>query len=499
LCRFLERRRVYYPGVELVVEAELSRDADLYLDDHILQKQRLFPAVLGLEAMAEAAMALAGPSRPPSFEKVEFNRPVSVPDKGSNIIRLAALRRGPGLFEICLRSQETDYHVDHFRALCRFDAAGVSGAGLLSPPHSGSEFLALDLEEHLYGRMLFHGRRFRRIVGYRWLSATECVAEIGPGEGPRWFGPYLPEHFVLRDPAARDAALHAIQACIPHQRILPTGVDQLWIGSGKSVPRLVQARQRERDGNVFVYDMEVTGADGELLERWKGLRLQAVEPIALPQVWPLPLLVPYLGRRLEELAGAASVSVALERKAARTKSRGANTRRTTATDDTLHKALGRTERIWRRPDGKPVSLNGENISAAHTRDLTLAVGGSADTACDLETVVARSSASWRDLLGPEGILLADRIVRECSESADAARTRLWTAIECLKKAGLPSEAPLVLESNTADGWVLLRSGRLTIATCETAVRELDSPIVVAIALSSRVENEPVSAAVPAAS
>src|SRR2546426_7790679 len=27
-----------------------------------------------------------------------------------------------------------------------------------------------------------------------------------------WFGPYLPSQFVLGDPAARDAALHAIQA-----------------------------------------------------------------------------------------------------------------------------------------------------------------------------------------------------------------------------------------------------------------------------------------------
>ena len=60
LQRFLERKRIYYPGVELVVDAELSLPTDPYLADHAVQKQPLLPAVLGLEAMAQAAMALAG-------------------------------------------------------------------------------------------------------------------------------------------------------------------------------------------------------------------------------------------------------------------------------------------------------------------------------------------------------------------------------------------------------------------------------------------------------
>ena len=36
----------------------------------------LFPAVMGLEAMAQVAMALAGSTEPPSFEHVELARPV---------------------------------------------------------------------------------------------------------------------------------------------------------------------------------------------------------------------------------------------------------------------------------------------------------------------------------------------------------------------------------------------------------------------------------------
>ena len=48
LQRFLERKRVFYPGVELVVDAELSVNSDPYLNDHVVQKERLLPAVVVL-------------------------------------------------------------------------------------------------------------------------------------------------------------------------------------------------------------------------------------------------------------------------------------------------------------------------------------------------------------------------------------------------------------------------------------------------------------------
>jgi enediyne polyketide synthase len=103
-------------------------------------------------------------------------------------------------------------------------------------------------------------------------------------------------------------------------------------------------------------------------------------------------------------------------------------------------------------------------------------------ACDLETVTARTDTSWRELLGQERFKIAARIAREQSEPADLAATRLWSAAECLKKAGLSAQTPLVLDSATADGWVLLRSGALVIATAVTSVCGIASPLVVAVAV-----------------
>src|SRR5207237_8609022 len=69
--RFLEQPRVFYPGVELIADSVLSSDSDPYVEEHIYHGERLFPAVMGLEAMAQAAMALAGSEDPPGFENIE--------------------------------------------------------------------------------------------------------------------------------------------------------------------------------------------------------------------------------------------------------------------------------------------------------------------------------------------------------------------------------------------------------------------------------------------
>ena len=42
-----------------------------------------------------------------------------------------------------------------------------------------------------------------------------------------WFGRYLPQDLILGDAGARDAAIHALQACVPQGTILPVGIRHL--------------------------------------------------------------------------------------------------------------------------------------------------------------------------------------------------------------------------------------------------------------------------------
>ncbi len=479
LLRFLERPRVFLPGVELVAEADLSADTDPYVRDHIYQKVTLLPAVMGLEAMAQIAMTLAGTTRLPVFEEVRFLQPIVLPDRGPLTIRVAALSRTPGHVEVVLRSGETGFQVDHFRAACRWGREPTLEDMPLTPWGDVAPALpsvALQPERDLYGSVLFHTGRFRRLRGYRYLSATGCVAQIGAAEPGPWFGRYLPGDLLLGDPAARDAAIHAIQACIPHGTLLPIGVDRLRLGRPLDGPVVVWARERSREGDTFVYDMEVTGEDGRLRERWEGLQLRRVSGAVLPGTWAAPLLGTYLERRLGELFPGTRVSVAVE-------SNGGGDR-AARSERTIRLAAGSPGPVYRRPDGKPEVAGGQTVSAAHAGELTLAMASVPAVACDVESVASRSHTAWQDLLQADRYRLAELLAARGGEDRDTAATRVWAAAECLTKSGRGFDTPLLFESRTDDDWVILSAGTLRLATWVAPVRGAERKLAFAVCLES---------------
>lgn len=469
--RFLEQPRVYYPGVELVADSELSVVSDPYLDDHVFHGERLFPAVMGLEAMAQVAMAALGERSVPVFEDVAFLRPVVVGEQ-TVVLRVAALVRAQGKVELVLRSSATAFLIDHFRAVCRFGQQEAE-AGTAQLPAAAAGHAEIDIEGDLYGSLLFHGGRFRRLRGYRQLSAKYCCADIGADDVPAWFARYLPADLVLGDPASRDAAIHAIQACIPHGVLLPTGIER-WIPGALQVPGpwVVRASERRREGDDFCYDLELSCEDGRLRERWQGLRLRKMAAAPRQGKWAIGLLGAFVERRLQELLPGVSLAVAVER--------DARAERQVRSDQAVHHALGQNVRIYRRPDGKPDAMGDRIISAAHAGELTLAVGGESSLACDMEAVRERPDQAWRDLLGPERHGLAERIAQEANEPFTTAATRVWTALECLKKAGLTINTPLTLFAVHRDGWVLLSAGRASIAACAALLKGNVEPLVLTV-------------------
>jgi enediyne polyketide synthase len=433
--------------------------------------------------------------------------------------------------EVVLRSDQTAFAVDHFRAICRFsedeqptgdrDAPTCSEPEESISPSEAGPLLTLDPERDLYGQILFHTGRFRRVRGYRRLTATECLAEIAPDTGAApgshgggWYARYLPQQLALGDPGARDAAIHSIQACIPHARLLPIGVDRI-VTEGLSIrggSLFASAKERQHDGDTYIYDLDIMGEDGRVVERWRGLTLRRVETIEKRSEWAEGLLAPYIERRLQELLPRVNARVVLDRRA--------NLARRHRSDRAIAQALRKHADmagaagaagavVTRRPDGKPsVSGRGDlSVSTAHARDLTLAVAGQGSLGCDLEEVQARSASVWNDLLGAERFKLAQLVARQSVTSPvisgapgvpgvpgvpDApevdhmAATRVWSAVECLKKAGAPPNAPLVLSSVTDDNWVLLRSGRAVIATVATRIVGFENELVVAVAVSEEV-------------
>jgi enediyne polyketide synthase len=427
--------------------------------------------------MAQAAAALWGSLERPTFKDIEFNHPVVVSDTATLPIRLAALVRRPGVVEVVLRSAETGFQVDHFRALCEFGPSRngfSSGANGLRNYGSSVQRMALDPGRDLYGSILFQSGRFRRLDNYRHLSALECLAEIAPDGHTAWFIHHLPGDLLLGDPGSRDAALHAIQACIPHRTVLPVAAASIHFAERRALssePLFISARERSRSDSTFIYDLDILGADGVIRERWRGLKLKAVgEPMPGPR--HEALLRPYMERRVGDLIQGSEVSIALQR--------DDSPDRQLRSDRAIKAALGMPVVITRRVDGKPEAQAARSVSAAHCGDLTIAVAGPAPVGCDFEQVEDRPPGVWRALLGEARIELAQLIESRTRESGGISATRVWSAGEALKKVGAPITAPLVFVSATPDGCVSLASGKFKVVTFVTQLREREGKFVIAV-------------------
>ncbi|MFN9174669.1 MAG: polyketide synthase dehydratase domain-containing protein, partial [Synechocystis sp.] len=480
LWRFLENPKVNYPGIELVVEAELSLMTDPYLKDHVYQGEYIFPAVMGLEAIAEVVMALTETTEIPQFEAVKFNRPIVVSADNPLTIRIAALAKENQQIEVVIRSQQTSFAVDHFRAICR----RTSPTSPSSPP-SPFPLLPSFSPSHLYGELLFHQGRFQRLQNYRHLKATECIAEIKTDTQTPWFSRYLPQDLTLGDAGARDAAIHALQACIPQATILPVGIEQLTIyQANDQVNHQVTAIEREHDGDRFIYDLWVTTESGTILEIWQGLTLQIIQQKPLESTWLPALLPPYLERHLREnipLVNKSHLSLIFDQ--------DGTVEPRIRSDRALTSLTVSKELINRRLDGKPDNINGQFVSVSHCQDLTLAIAANTPLACDLEIITPRNPELWEDLLGQEILALAQFLARETDENFDTIATRLWAAKECLKKVGAIPNAHLAFTQAIEQviwfqsGIILEKQLTLAIATFPVTLHNFDSPLVIALLIA----------------
>jgi enediyne polyketide synthase len=115
------------------------------------------------------------------------------------------------------------------------------------------------------------------------------------------------------------------------------------------------------------------------------------------------------------------------------------------------------------------------VSSSHGGGLTFAVAGSGVLACDVETVVARDS--WPDLLGADQLAVRDLLAS--TEDEHVAATRVWSALECVRKAAGTTQA-LALDHVDTEGWVVLSTGDTRIATWVTTINGQPDPVVFAV-------------------
>jgi enediyne polyketide synthase len=334
----------------------------------------------------------------------------------------------------------------------------------------------VDPGAELYGEVLFQGKRFQRLVAYRKAAARHAVAELSTTTPAPWFATFLSQQLLLADPGTRDAVMHAIQCCVPDGTLLPQGIERLWLsqrGAQEAEYVVMDARERSQDGDSYVYDVDVFDPSGVLIERWEGLKLRAVRRKSGAGPWVPSLLSAYLERRLEQVLGGGRAVVVEPDPAS-----DVDSDRRTQTALAVSRALGAPAEVRYRPDGKP-ETDGALVSASHGAGVTLAVAGENRLGCDVETVLERDEQDWAGLLGADQIPVRDLIVDEAGDSAAVAGTRVWSAVECLRKVGATSQA-LTVDKVHEDGWVVLSAGDTRIATWVTTLNDYAEPVVFAV-------------------
>ncbi|GAA4938244.1 enediyne polyketide synthase [Nonomuraea thailandensis] len=461
LLRFVGTPLIRYHGVELVSEVELNAGTDLYLADHLLDGNLLFPAVIGMEAMSQVACAATGRQEAPVIERAAFSRPIIVPPGASTALRIAAAATGDDTVAVTIRSAETGFEVDHFSAELRFDA-GPCPEGPPGQIPDGLPPVALEPDTDLYGQVLFQGARFQRLRRYHRAAARHVDADLAVERDGSWFAGYLPGGLLLGDPGMRDALMHGNQVCVPDATLLPTGIDRVRPG-GLALDDLDEVRycaaERSRDGDTYVYDIAVRAKTGELVERWEGLRLQAVRKQDGRGPWAAPLLGPYVERRLGDLVGA-SVAVVAE-----------------PGDDLTDLAR---QRLHTTPPG--------TTALAHVPGLTLCVAGAQPVACAITPVGGGAQEPAHAVPEEQAAAYAEvagRIAAQAGESGDVAEARVRAVVACLRGAELTAADPPELHADAGDGWIVLAAAGARIATLATTVRGLNDPVVLAVLTEGR--------------
>ncbi|MGC5010776.1 SDR family NAD(P)-dependent oxidoreductase [Streptosporangium sp. DT93] len=525
LLRFTERELTRTPWVEAVYEADLGARTDPYLDDHRISGTRVLPAVVGLEAMAQAATAVghgtadgkgpgtpsheteaagrtsAGPAGGWSFEDVRLRAPVIVDGDAPHPVRVAALA-GPGGTAVVLRDSADAFTTDRFTARLvpaapapRSDPGqapggpgGPGGPGENGSGPGGDAGQASAAHDFYDNGLFFHDGRFRRVASYGLLTAfrVEAVVEGGAG-GPAggWFSSFHSPELLLGDPGLHDATIHALLACVPHREALPVGVDRFTVWGRPSGRCLVRAREREHHAGEYVYDVDLVAAGpagpagspgsgapavpGDVLARWEGLRLRATGPREWPAGMPLSLAGPWMSRLLGENGIAQHVELA-----------GVPGRRE---DDA---AAGLAALLTGGPvrhDARGALRVAEGgVSASYTAGHVLVGVAGHPLGVDWQDVSGIADAEWPGLVGERGTAVTEALAAKTGEEASRCAARVWTAREALAKAGAAVDEPLRVHEVGHHGLVTLTAGGWCVATASVP----GTAVMVATALPEEV-------------
>ncbi|SNR28554.1 enediyne polyketide synthase [Haloechinothrix alba] len=462
--RFAEYARAHVPGVEAVTESELSLGDDPYLDDHRIDGVPVLPAVVAMEAMAQSAVLVSGTRPAWSMTDLEFHSPLTLSDSGRRAVQVAALAERHGI-DTAVRDDSDGFGSDRFTGTVSDAPDPPAHVARAEPPEDPER-----QEHELYGGVLFHGGRFRRLLRYDALSAFRVSAWIRAGQRQRWFSEFHGNELLLGDPAAHDATLHALLACVPHRRALPVGVDRVTIRRLPEGPLRVTAVERSHTATDYVFDVDLADPDGAVVARWQGLRLRAVTSPAYQEELPERLVGPWLTRRLIECDIADGVELV-------------------TVPGTRQDGAAAAERITGAQAGHDTAggllVDGHHASTSHTSGRLLLALAPGPVGVGWDALPDTLPTNRPALSGTGDPRTAEALCEKLGEEPALTMTRVSTAREALDELGSERDTALRVDEVTEDGIAVLRGGGVQVATAKVRAREPGSLAVVSVALPYR--------------
>jgi enediyne polyketide synthase len=436
--RFQEDVRRYLPETEVVADSELSLGDDSYLLGHQIGGAAVVPAVLELEAVAQAAEFIADGGLPLRVTDLALPAPTTVDGARSTTLRVAVLDGNEGLRAV-VRSGEDGFASERLTARIgraeRRPAPGPAAEPPGAQALAGSAFPATGG----YGGVLFHGDPFRVVRCYDLLSAYRVRAWIHPDPQARWFASLHESRLLLGDPATHDASLHALLPAVPLRLALPVGCDAWEVFEHPSGWLLVDAVERAHTATEFWFDVELRRPGGAVVSRWSGLRLRAVERRTFPGGVPVELAGPLLARALGDAGLAHDVELV---SGPGRRADGSATRLLTGSF---------VAEVEHTPAGRPSDVSGALVlSASYTGDHVLAGASARRFGVDWQALSALDAGGWRDVTAAGDGGRAEAVAGRLGSSPEAAHAVLWCAREALRKAAGTDAGPLDVRRGATD-------------------------------------------------
>ncbi len=481
--------------MELVADTLLTMQADPYLADYRIDDLPMLPAAMVLEAMAQAASALAGREQR-RLTDVRLAAPVLLLGRTGHeqaVIRVCALRAGDTV-EAVLRCAETGFRLDHARAVFHTaprpgpapsPASGTAAGGTVSRERGAGSVApgALVDGTDLYGQVYFQAGRFRRVAFLPEVSSRACRALVRGGDDLPWFGAVpgpVDAPLVLGSPGLNDATLHVLQACLPHRRLLATGCESVTF-SGREVRGAlrVQAIRRPPDaaGAAGVWDVTAADATGQPVVAWQGVQLRDVGALAQAGAWHPVLLAISMEARAAEFGLDPALRALIScgnpwpghRSGPATRGQGGD-RGGSAGPAAAEPAAGQpgagvpgTEGPGQEGPGWADRAEG----AGPLEGFELAVRGSRPVACRWQAVGA--PAGDAPLLDEALITLRAQLAARLREPAAALDARLATIASCLAALGRAPGTPLDAGDPCDADWIVVRAREAAVACAPVAV------------------------------